>query len=566
MTTDDILKFIETHQDLLLLIVGSIYELFVRLYPTSKNWSIIDRAVKIISFFLPNKRKPDALDPIAGDDYKKNIVTVNRSKHIIKCLLVLFIACSALPVSAQLNGTFKTVRFTPAQDTVTLNLTPSTYPIGTVIREINSDSLYMKYGTGFWGPIGGSGSGAAGLTTADNGLTVNPAGNVQLGGSLLQNTDITDSAPADFNVTLDQGGGLTLDVTGNNIGIQSDNGDIQQIAENGAINFQTITTGGITFTSVDAVDISAGSAATVTGGTNLFLISQNNNIEANSAAEFLVTATTNIVTSAATTSILSSGATDIGAGTDLGLSIGGHLAINASSGNAGDVLTSGGAGVPPTWSPGGGVTADNGLTAAANNVQLGGSLIQNTTVTGGGFDLSFGTFGSRLDVSRTFATQLGLVGDDVTIVADGGAGTINLSVPGNMTFQQTTDVNADFLQILKQQTLNSGISGAHTNFVITSAGGSANGFGMRFDYELSSSTGPIEVAMEDELILTDATTGSENVSWTKQLTVDGTMTDAISITTTPTENQIIFNRLPTACTGMPTGTLANVSGTLTVCP
>lgn len=83
--------------------------------------------------------------------------------------LLLFLLLIPSICSAQLIGTFKGVRFQPSQDTVALNLNPTSWPIGTVIREIGTDSLYMRYNTGFWGPVGG-GSGGGGSPTP-------PAGN-----------------------------------------------------------------------------------------------------------------------------------------------------------------------------------------------------------------------------------------------------------------------------------------------------------------------------------------------------------------------------------------------------
>jgi len=55
---------------------------------------------------------------------------------------------------------------------------------------------------------GAGGGGSAGLTTASNGLNVNPAGNVKLGGTLTENTNIV-------------GGGFTLNISSTS---GSDNG------------------------------------------------------------------------------------------------------------------------------------------------------------------------------------------------------------------------------------------------------------------------------------------------------------------------------------------------------
>ena len=44
---------------------------------------------------------------------------------------------------------------------------------------------------------------------------------------------------------------------------------------------------------------------------------------------------------------------------------------------------------------GGTITADNGLTKTGDNIQLGGNLIENTTLTGNGFDLAYNTTGGN---------------------------------------------------------------------------------------------------------------------------------------------------------------------------
>lgn len=221
---------------------------------------------------------------------------------------------------------------------------------------------------------------------------------------------------------------------------------------------------------------------------------------------------------------------------------------------------------------GGGATANNGLTETAGNIQLGGALTQNTTLPGAGFNLSFGTFASRINVSRTFATQLGLVGDDVTILADGSPGSINLSAPQNIIIQQTSDVNSELLQILKQQSSNSTIVGSITRFSATTPGGSANGFGMAWNSELSTTAGPVETVMRDEIALTDATTGTESVTWTKQLITNGSITDAITIETSSVAPNIFITlagllllpNLPTSSAGLAAGSVWNNSGVLNI--
>jgi hypothetical protein len=86
------------------------------------------------------------------------------------------------------------------------------------------------------------------------------------------------------------------------------------------------------------------------------------------------------------------------------------IITNSTSTFSGGILSTNINGVIATTSLAGLVTADNGLTInPSNNVQLGGTLIQNTTVDGQGFDLSF--IKNRL---------LQLLGNFVEIGQDGG--------------------------------------------------------------------------------------------------------------------------------------------------
>ncbi len=51
------------------------------------------------------------------------------------------------------------------------------------------------------------------------------------------------------------------------------------------------------------------------------------------------------------------------------------------------------------------ISANNGLTVSGNNVQLGGTLISDTSINGGGFLFEFGTSGNRLDSLNVFANN-----------------------------------------------------------------------------------------------------------------------------------------------------------------
>ena len=53
-------------------------------------------------------------------------------------------------------------------------------------------------------------------------------------------------------------------------------------------------------------------------------------------------------------------------------------------------------------------TADNGLTKTINNIQLGGDLIKNTTITGENFDLILGTNTSSIDKLKSYTDSLNI--------------------------------------------------------------------------------------------------------------------------------------------------------------
>ncbi len=65
-------------------IILPVIEALLRVIPTKKNVSIIDNAVKVINFFLKNRRVPDVDDEVIPDG-KQNVnrIVVDRNKHII---------------------------------------------------------------------------------------------------------------------------------------------------------------------------------------------------------------------------------------------------------------------------------------------------------------------------------------------------------------------------------------------------------------------------------------------------------------------------------------------------
>jgi len=44
----------------ILALVAALYEVIIRVYPTSKDWSILSMIISLVSFIIPNKSKGGA--------------------------------------------------------------------------------------------------------------------------------------------------------------------------------------------------------------------------------------------------------------------------------------------------------------------------------------------------------------------------------------------------------------------------------------------------------------------------------------------------------------------------
>lgn len=190
----DLLEFIRTHWEFL---APTLYELLVRVIPTKKNWSIIDHAIKLFGLIIKNRRVESPNDNVPIGDEKVNHVTVKRDKHIISVLLLLALA---LPSLGQLNGTFKGIRLSPGQDTSTVS-----YPTGSIIRDLASDSLLYKYPSGWRTISGGGGGGLSSVAWGDITGTLSNQTDLQ--------TDLDAKAPNAGNYVTVTGGNFTLDLT-----------------------------------------------------------------------------------------------------------------------------------------------------------------------------------------------------------------------------------------------------------------------------------------------------------------------------------------------------------------
>lgn len=685
MNIEEIIKFWHSNSDLLTPILIGLYELVARIVPTKRNLSIIENAVKLLGIIVKNRRTPDPNDN-ASLDGAKNKVTVTRNKHIISCLLLLIVSVSA---SAQLTGTFRAVRYGSfnssnqfvGADTTFLNLTPNQYPVGTLIREVNSDTLYYKFPDGFWHPIGGGGSSVFANTglhldgdtikmggsfneditvqsdteksitfTSSDGLTysqyinvsptniqllaLNPApgaGQVDISGANIQQTVteqfIVTNGSNGTTLTIDNGGGATFfNSAGATLNLTS-GGDISIEAADGVGSFNEITLGvnGITDFTADGFTLNsvapaipstmffrgdgtwavpAGAAltdgqGTTANGTAVDLggnITQNTLISATSGEEIRIesvganSASAVTLNGAAGTSEFSA-ETLINLGTFDGvnsssvtlsptvLNIDAIIQVDGDAGSSGEVLTSNGAGVHPTWQPVSG-TAPGG---ANTNVQYNDG----------------GAFGGEANFLYDETTdQLTLVNGALSTVVEPERMTATSST--NETLYTAAGISSD---AISEISVNYGPPGVTVNYTGAATAGFDNlqfsaGDGIAAHPEAQDilfESGSTTLAGESGAILIRTGTATGSATGSGTLSIQGrsaspvsissntgaismsSSSGAISISTgsgaditlgvnSAAGTYLFMTGLPTSCAGAPTGSIANVSGTLTVCP
>jgi hypothetical protein len=109
-------------------ISGGLYELIVRLIPTSKNWSILDKVFLVLNTIVPNNKKEPPIKSI-----------------------ILFLLLSSLVANAQLNGNFNSVRLVPPTDTSRIS-----HINGTLINFNNQ--YFLGYNNNVWAQLGGGAS------------------------------------------------------------------------------------------------------------------------------------------------------------------------------------------------------------------------------------------------------------------------------------------------------------------------------------------------------------------------------------------------------------------------
>jgi len=279
--------------------------------------------------------------------------------------------------------------------------------------------------------------------TSNNGIT-QVGNNFSLGGTLLGNTTINTGG---FNLNLTGAGGLGVAsgiTTLNSVAYQwpnADGGAGEVLATDGAgnLSWATVVGGGIINLNGEAGVIqffANDSNVTITSAANTHTLGWTGLLPINRGG-------TN------SNAVPTAGAIAYGDGTSYQFT---------AVGAPGEVLTSNGAGVP-TWTaattftvttvtPGAGlvgalplgpgaitldVQARNGLSVNADFVELGGTLIQNTTITNNGFDLIFNGTGNGSNKIATFAGDVdiqGVIDPTAILFSDSGVGSYN-PVTGN---------------------------------------------------------------------------------------------------------------------------------------
>jgi len=99
------IDFMTQNYDTILAVAGIVYELAARIWPTSKNISIIDNVIKVFAKIVPNRSKKTTKIVDAVNTVNDSVSLSNN--HIIK-MIIFFMLCS-LGSFAQLNTNVKSL-------------------------------------------------------------------------------------------------------------------------------------------------------------------------------------------------------------------------------------------------------------------------------------------------------------------------------------------------------------------------------------------------------------------------------------------------------------------------
>lgn len=284
------------------------------------------------------------------------------------------------------------------------------------------------------------------ISTADNGLTTNTSTNVQLGGSLIQNTLInngpykieftssfTGSPNYGYYFTNTSGYGIRSTATAYPIAGFSSGGSVfyGSNSTNGTILQGDGTTSGtnnvvplVILTRATSGTPSAGIGASIelwlehsNGGnspSNTIVSKWTDETQVSLTSQFIITGVNSAVTADLFT-LSGSGATRLN-----------KYGVNTFAGTPTFAIGTDASGNLVEFAVGGGTyTASNGLTMTANNTKLGGSLIENTTITSSTFISTFtgaNTSGSNGIITVTNSST----GNAIAATNNGGSATLNV--------------------------------------------------------------------------------------------------------------------------------------------
>ncbi len=357
--------------------------------------------------------------------------------------------------------------------------------------------------------------GGGGSLSANNGLTENVTDNVQLGGSLVQNTTVTGAGFA-MNFTNNTGTG-TLTVTNSSNGYA-----LFATAQNSVAVWAEATTGTAFFANVgnnaevfdgvashtsqndvkqimllnrnssggvgqDGIGLKlvfgAETSVTTSVTTNELISKWSTATHASRTSEFIITGVDNATAAADKLTLSGTGAlklNEYGGGSFTGTAT--YSLQVDSSGNVIEGALGGGS-----------LSADNGLTEnVANNVQLGGTLLQDTTISTGAFYTHFtgaNQYDAVLKTTNSFtgnaftaiSSNVGGVGAYIYASA-GGTGLISSS-SGGTSFSIIAENNALPASILKYTSSFSGVSTLMEVKRLTNSGSTVlDGFGSSIDF------------------------------------------------------------------------------------
>lgn len=610
-----LLNFIMENWEQGLGIAAIVYELAARFIPTEKNRSILDLAFKIVSVIVKNRRKPSPIDEtLAGSQSVKNKILVDRAKHIVYTLLILV----SVSAGAQTNSTFKAARSYNAD-----SLTVQTEVTGLESMYDSVGALYYNrqaspakwriFYNHAWHDLIQSGGGGGGLTGANNGLHISGA-NAQLGGTLNQNTTVSFNTGS-YALTFDATNDNTNFSLGNNVHLEA-NDNMELIATDYSIDGSTMTANidDITVfdsnftlfsnvnTTLGGTDVLLNGTNSITGNTNAFGMTTTSSITLNSDDVIGNTAGNTIFNTVTNASGTISNESDIFIATNI---LGNkEISFNATDltiqNNTGDVF----------------VSASGDLDLTANSYTLSGIAAASPStmffrgdgvwaVPGGGggspggadTDIQFndsGAFGGESAFTYNQTTDLATLTGDFRLVNTGVNGRLfdssdgtptgtrnsylsyNISGTAASTFLGSTDGtrsgslslsgnNANGAAILSATNSGGGLGSSSLQMTSESATKSAllatigTGTNTNRIVAQNSST-PTASA---ELLLTPTVITLRNTGAT---TAEQTISANAITFTPPSGGFIVFQNLPTSCSGVPTNGLANVGGVLTICP